>query len=341
MRAVTLRGGFGLEHLSLEERPTPVPGPGEVLLRLRYASLNYRDLLMVQGNYNPRQELPLIPCSDAVGTVVAWGPGVHGPAIGTRVCPLFAPYWRDGDPPKDVFKTTLGGPRDGTLAEYFVTPATAVVPMPESLTDQEAATLPCAALTAFSALSTLGRLRAGQQVLCLGTSTVSLFALQFAKVLGAEVTITSSSNEKLERVRALGADRTLNYVETPEWGRVVREATGGVDHVIEVGGAETLAQSLAAVRPGATISLIGVLAGRAAPVNLLPIVMRQLKVQGIFVGHARSFSEMLKLVNEHTIRPVIGPVLELTQFLEAFRMLEAQQHFGKICLNLGESWVAP
>jgi NADPH:quinone reductase-like Zn-dependent oxidoreductase len=334
MRAVTLRGGFGLEHLSLEERPTPVPGPGEVLLRLSHASLNYRDLLMVQGSYNPRQELPLIPGSDAVGTVAAWGPGVSGPAIGTRVCPLF-------DPPKDVFKTTLGGPRDGTLAEYLVTPASAVVPVPEFLDDAEAATLPCAALTAFSALSTLGRVSAGEQVLCLGTGTVSLFALQFARAMGARVIMTSSSNAKLERVKALGAERTFNYVETPEWGRAVREATGGVDHVIEVGGAETLAQSLAAVRPGATISLIGVLAGRAAPVNLLPIVMRQLKVQGVFVGHARSFVEMLQLMSRHSIRPVIGPVLELAQFSEAFRKLESQQHFGKICLNLGESPVAP
>jgi len=337
MRAVTLRGGFGLENLRLEERPTPKPGAGEVLLRLACASLNYRDLLMVQGSYNPRQELPLIPGSDAVGTVVAWGRGGSEPAIGTRVCPLFAPTWRDGDPPKDVFKTTLGGPRDGTLAEYLVARADAVVPMPASLTDQEAATLPCAALTAFSALSTLGRLRAGEQVLCLGTSTVSLFALQFAKALGARVMITSSSNEKLERAKELGADRTLNYIENPEWGRIVREATGGVDHVIEVGGAETLAQSLAAARPGATISLIGVLAGKAAPVNLLPIVMRQLKVQGVFVGHARSFDEMLKLVIERSIRPVIGPVLELTGFLEAFQRLEAQQHFGKICVNLGDS----
>jgi len=300
------------------------------------ASLNYRDLLMVQGLYNPRQALPLIVASDAVGTVVEWGSGVSEPALGTRVCPLFAPFWRDGDPPKDVFKTTLGGPRDGTLAEYLAMPASALVTVPEGLTDQEAATLPCAALTAFSALVTLGQVRTGDQVLCLGSGGVSLFALQFAKALGAHVTITSSNNEKLERARELGADRTLNYVECPEWGRIVREATGGVDHVIEVGGAETLAQSLAAVRPGATLSLIGVLSGRAAPVNLLPIVMRQLKVQGVFVGHAKSFSQMLSLMVEHSIRPVIGPVLEMTQFLEAFRLLEAQEHFGKICLNLGQ-----
>jgi NADPH:quinone reductase-like Zn-dependent oxidoreductase len=201
-----------------------------------------------------------------------------------------------------VFKTTLGGPRDGTLAEYLVMPASALVPVPEGLTDREAATLPCAALTAFSALVTLGHVRAGDQVLCLGTGGVSLFALQFAKALGALVTITSSSNEKLERAAELGADRTLNYVECPEWGREVREATGGVDHVIEVGGAETLSQSLAAVRPGATLSLIGVLSGRAAPVNLLPIVMRQLKVQGVFVGHATSFTQMLSLILE-TLRP--------------------------------------
>lgn len=330
-----------MEHLELRDRPRPVPQPGELLLELSYASLNYRDSLMVEGKYNPRQTLPLIVASDAVGRVVERGADVSDPPLGARVCPLFAPYWSDGDPPKDVFKSTLGGPRDGTLAEFMTVPASSVIRVPEMLTDVEAATLPCAALTAFSALVTLGNLRRGDQVLCLGTGAVSLFALQFAKALGASVTVTSKSNAKLEQAAALGADHLLNYLETPSWGRRVRELTGGVDHVIEVGGAQTLAESLQAVRPGATISLIGVLAGTATPVNLLPIVMRQVRVQGVLVGHARSFATMLQLIEQHAIRPVIGPIFRLSEFRDAFDALAAQEHFGKICVKLTESGEGP
>ncbi len=333
MRALVLDGGFGLEHLTLTERPVPEPGPGQVLVKLSHASLNYRDWLMVSGDYNPRLPMPLVVASDGVGRVEAQGNGVRLP-LGARVCPLFAPGWLDGDPEPDVFSTTLGGPRDGTLTEYLVADESAVIQLPEYLNDEEAACLPCAALTAYSALVTLGKLQPGQHVLCLGTGGVSLFALQFAKALGAVVTITSGSNDKLARARQLGADETLNYVEHPEWGRRIRDATGGVDQVIEVGGAGTLEQSLRAVRPGGTISLIGVLAGHTGPIRLLPIVMRQLEVQGVFVGHKQSFEKMLQLMERHRIHPAVGARFELSQYAAALEALRSQQHFGKICLKI-------
>lgn len=334
MRAVVLDGGFGLEHLQLCRRSRPSPGPGQVLLRVRCASLNQRDLRMVLGQYYARLPMPLVVASDAVATVEAHGQGVALPALGTRVCPLFAPGWMDGPPPHDVFATTLGGPRDGTLSEYMVVDSTALVEVPDTLSDAQAASLPCAGLTAFSALFTLGKLEPGQHVLCLGTGAVSLFALQFAKAHGAIVTVTSKSDEKLARAERLGADHLVNYQKTPDWGRQLKKSMGGVDHVIEIGGAGTLEQSLAALRPGGSVSLIGVLSGEAGPVNLLPIVMRQLKVQGVFVGHKRTFVEMLRFIRNHSIEPVIGPMFELGQFAQAFQQLAAQQHFGKICVKL-------
>jgi NADPH:quinone reductase-like Zn-dependent oxidoreductase len=335
MRAVILDGGFGLDHLKLTERPKPRPAAGELLLRLRFASLNQRDLLMIQGKYEPRLRLPIVVASDALATVEEHGHGVREPALGSRVCPLFASGWYDGDPPQDVFTKTLGGPRDGTLAEYMLINADDVVLLPRGLTDEQAACLPCAGLTAYSALVTLGRLTRGQHVLCLGTGAVSLFALQFAKALGARVTVTSSSEEKLARVEQLGADHVVNYQQHPDWGRLVRRQFGGVDHVIEIGGAETLAQSLTALRPGGTASVIGVLAGHTGPLDLLPILMRQLRLQGVFVGHKRSFGEMLELIAQHRIRPVVGPSFELSQFYDAFQALALQRHFGKICVRIG------
>jgi NADPH:quinone reductase-like Zn-dependent oxidoreductase len=331
MRAVLLQHAFGQHNLTLTETAAPDPGPGQVLVRLSAVSLNYRDLLMVQGSYNPKLGLPLIVLSDGVGRVEALGDGVQNPGIGTRVCPLFAPDWHTGDPPSNVFSTTLGGPRDGTFAEFIVVDQANLVEVPDYLSDVEAACLPCAALTAYSALFTLGCLQPGQHVLCLGTGAVSLFALQFAKAQGASVTITSKSDEKLSRARALGADHTINYQNHPNFGRKVRTEVGLVDHVIEVGGAATLDQSLAALRPGGTASLIGILAGHQGPINLTPILMRQLRVQGVFVGHKHSFQEMLNFMSLRQISPVIGSVFEMRQFDEAFSALAAQGHFGKIC----------
>ena len=334
MRAVTLDGGFGLDRLALVKRPTPTPGPGQILVRVHAASLNYRDLRMVQGQYYPHLSMPLVVASDAVGEVVALGSGVSEPAIGTRVCPLFAPNWQAGDPPENVFKSTLGGPSDGTLTEYLVAEPDNVVQVPSYLSDEQAACLPCAALTAYSALFTLGALRQGQHVLCLGTGGVSLFALEFAKARGATVTITSKSDAKLELAQRLGADHVLNYVANQAFGAVVKARFGRVDQVIEVGGAKTIDQSLVALKPGGTLSLIGVLAGHSGPVNLMPILMRQLRVQGVFVGHKKSFMEMLAFMQAHQIVPVVGPVFELADFAAAFEALATQEHFGKICIKL-------
>ncbi|HEY0554266.1 MAG TPA: NAD(P)-dependent alcohol dehydrogenase, partial [Thermoanaerobaculia bacterium] len=238
MRAIEIQGAFGLDHLALVERPDPRPGPGQALVRLRAASLNFRDLLTVEGKYNPKQKLPLIPCSDGAGEVVTVGEGVTRVQPGDRVCTVFAQKWLAGRPTRERLRSTLGGPLDGTLAELAVFDQEGLVKTPDSLTDEEAATLPCAAVTAWSALVTEGGLTAGDTVLVQGTGGVSLFALQLAKILGARVIATSSSDEKLARVREMGADETINYREVPAWGVRAKELTGGagVDHVVEVGG---------------------------------------------------------------------------------------------------------
>ena len=336
MRVLEIQGAFGLENLKTAERPRPEPGPGQVLLKMKAASLNYRDWLMILGAYNPKQPLPLIPCSDGVGEVVEVGEGVSRVQVGERVCPIFAQAWLSGEPTRDKFRSTLGGPYDGTLAEYMVLDAEGVVSVPEYLTDEEAATLPCAALTAWSSLVTLGQLKAGDTVLAQGTGGVSIFALQFAKALGAHVIITSSSNEKLERAKALGADDTLNYREDPKWGKTLSKKYGGIDHIIEVGGANTLAQSLRAVRFGGHISMIGVLSGVSSEVNLLPILMQQLKIQGVLVGHREGFEAMNRGLNVNKLRPVVDKVFGFDEVTEAFEHLSAGRHFGKVCIRFDD-----
>ncbi len=294
MRAVEIRGGFGLDNLALVERPDPRPGAGQVLVRLRAASLNFRDLLTVEGKYNPKQKLPLIPGSDGAGEVVAAGEGVTRVKPGDRVCTLFAQRWIAGRPTRERLRSTLGGPLDGVLAELAVFDQEGLVHTPGHLSDEEAATLPCAAVTAWNALVTEGGITAGETVLVQGTGGVSLFALQLGKLLGARVIVTSSRDEKLARVRELGADETINYREVPDWGAKAKELTGGagVDHVVEVGGAGTLQQSLQAVRFGGTISLIGNLAGSKVEVLLPQIFMQKVRLQGILVGDRESFEAM-------------------------------------------------
>ncbi|MFP5285789.1 MAG: zinc-dependent alcohol dehydrogenase family protein [Thermoanaerobaculia bacterium] len=336
MRAVEIRGGFGLDNLALVERPDPSPGPGQVVVRMRAASLNYRDLLTVQGKYNPRQSLPLVPCSDGAGEVVEVGEGVTRVKPGDRVCGLFAQKWIAGEPTREKARSTLGGPLDGTLAERVVLDGEGVVRIPEHLSDEEAACLPCAAVTAWSALVTDGGVAAGDTVLVQGTGGVSLFALQFAKILAARVIATSSSDEKLARVRKLGADNVLNYQETPDWGVKAKELTGGigVDNVVEVGGAGTLQQSLRAVRFGGTISLIGNLAGTTTEVMLTQIFMQRVRVNGIFVGHREGFEAMNRAIAHHHLRPVIDRVFPLESARAAFEHMAAGGHFGKIVIRV-------
>jgi len=336
MRVVEIRDRFGLENLAVVERPEPAPGPGQVLLRMRAASLNYRDLLTVQGAYNPKQPLPLIPCSDGVGQVESLGPEVTRFAVGDRVCPIFAQDWISGRPTPGRLRSTLGGPLDGTLAERMIASERGLVRAPDHLTDEEAAALPCAAVTAWSAVAVHGEVRAGQTVLVLGTGGVSLFALLFARTLGARVIVTSSSDEKLARASELGAWQTVNYVNTPDWARQVRRMTGGegVDLVVEIGGAGTLKDSVGAVRFGGRISLVGNLAGGVAELNVIPIFMRQVRVQGLLVGDRESFETMNRAIEAHRLKPVIDRVFPLEQSRDALERMAGGEHFGKICIRI-------
>lgn len=336
MRAFEIRS-FGLDGLTLVERPDPVPGPGQALVRVRAASLNFRDLLTVQGLYNPKQPLPLVPLSDGVGEVAAIGDGVTRVKVGERVAGLFAQKWLAGPPTKANLLSTLGGPLDGMLTEQIVLHEDGLVSVPAHLTDEEAATLPCAAVTAWSALVTQGGVTAGDNVLVLGTGGVSIFALQIARLLGARVIVTSSRDEKLERARELGAAETINYRSTPDWEKKVKELTGGgvgVDHVVEVGGSATLAKSLRAVRIGGTVSLIGSLTGLTAEVNLAHILMQNVRVQGVIVGSRESFEALNRAIALHRLRPVVDRVFPFAESRAALDHMAGQGHFGKVSIRI-------
>jgi NADPH:quinone reductase-like Zn-dependent oxidoreductase len=336
MKVVEIAGSFGLRNVKQAERPEPRPGPGEVVLRMCAASLNYRDLLTVRGHYDPKQPLPLIPCSDGVGDVVAVGDGVTRVATGDRVATIFAQRWISGEPTLPRLRSTLGGPLDGTLAQMMKLDAEGVVAVPQHLDDHEAATLTCAGVTAWNALVGEPRLMPGDTVLVQGTGGVSIFALQLASLFGARVIVTSSSDDKLERSKELGAWRTINYVTNPQWGKRCLELTDGqgVDRIVEVGGAGTLAQSLKAVRPGGRIALLGVLSGIASELNILPIFMKQVCVQGVLVGHRESFEEMNRAIEAHRLRPVVDRVFALDETREALEHMASAAHFGKICIAI-------
>lgn len=336
MKAIELKQSFGLENLHLVDRNQPDPGPGEVLVRLAAASLNFRDYLLIQGLYNPKQPLPLVPCSDGAGEVVAVGEGVESVAAGDLVCSTFFQAWDSGQPTMQKASSTLGSPLDGVLSEYRVFPESGLIKAPEHLSPRQAATLPCAALTAWNALRGQGNVQAGDTVLVLGTGGVSLFALQFAKLLGAEVIATSSSDEKLEKVRGLGADHTINYKKTSDWGKEARKLTGkrGVDHVVEVGGAGTLAQSLEAVRLGGTISLIGVLSGTQQELAITPILMKNVRVQGIFVGDRDLFAAMNRAISQNRLEPVLDADFPLADTRAALEHMAAGKHLGKITISI-------
>lgn len=335
MRAFEIQHGFGLENITLTERPEPHPGPGEVLLRMRAFSLNYRDLLVARGVYNPKLKLPFVPLSDGVGEVVAVGDGVTRVRRGDRVATMFMQHWVRGPISEAAARSALGGALPGVAAEFVVLHEEGVSPVAEHLSDEEAATLPCAALTAWNALIIQGNLREGDTILIQGTGGVSLFALQFARMHGARVIATSGSDRKLSRVRELGAAEGVNYKTTPEWGDRVRELCGGmgVDHVVEVGGAGTLPQSLKAVKFGGRISLIGVLAG-GSQFNPIQILMKHVCVQGIFVGSRAMFEEMNRALAQHRTRPVVDRVFSFAELPQALRYLESGAHFGKICLKV-------
>jgi NADPH:quinone reductase-like Zn-dependent oxidoreductase len=325
---------FALDSLAVGERPEPRPGPGQVLIRVRACSLNYRDLLILKGLYNKRLPLPLVPLSDGAGEVAAVGEGVTRVRAGDRVAGCFMPAWIDGEPTEAKAKSALGGGGPGMLAEYVVLPAEGVVHVPDHLSEEEAATLPCAAVTAWHALVSEGGVKAGDVVLTQGTGGVSVFALQFAKLLGARVIATSSSDAKLTRVLELGASDGINYKTTPEWGGKARELTGtGVDHVVEVGGAGTMPESMRAVRMGGRISLIGVLSG-AGQFNPTPVLMKNLRVQGIFVGSREMFEAMNRAIALHKLRPVIDRVFPMSDIRVALHHMESGAHFGKVVVRV-------
>lgn len=337
MRVFQIEGDWGFDNLKLAERDRPEAGPGEVVLRMRRASLNARDLIVpLRGYGRATGELPLIPVSDGVGEVVEAGAGVTRVSVGDRVCPTYFQNWIAGAPSPEAFASSLGGPLDGVMAEYVKLPAAGVAPIPDHLTDEEAATLPCAGLTAWSALSTLGGLRAGDRVLIQGTGGVALFALAFARALGAHATVISSSDAKLERVRAMGADETLNYRTEPDWARALRPLTadrGGFDHILELGGEATLPLSLKAIRPGGTISLIGVLSGLNPSLALGAVVTRQVRLQGVTVGHREGFEAMCRAIAQHRIRPVIGQRFGFDDLHAALAHLKAGDGFGKTVID--------
>jgi len=339
-QATTLRlNAFGLDNpanLTIEPLNLPSPGPAEVLVDLHAASLNYRDLMTINGSYNPKMALPRIPGSDASGIVTAIGSAVTSFKVGDHVTSLFFQAWQDGPILPSTGKSALGGPIDGVFSTQHLFPETGLIHAPAGLSHAEAATLPCAALTAWNALVETGHLHAGQTVLVLGTGGVSLFALQIAKAHGARVLITSSSDEKLARARTLGADETINYRTTPDWDREVFRLTNnrGADHIVEVGGAGTLPLSLKAATPGGHIYLIGVLSGKGQLIDPTPILAKAIHLDGIYVGSRAMHSRLISAIETNHLHPVIDSTFPLSQAAHALAHLQSGSHFGKIVLNL-------
>ncbi|MCS6987028.1 MAG: NAD(P)-dependent alcohol dehydrogenase [Sphingomonadaceae bacterium] len=334
MKAMRLRHPAGIDNLRLEDVPDPGdPGPGQIRVRIRASSLNYHDYVVVVGGI-PTPD-GRIPMSDGAGEVVAVGPGVDEFAVGDSVVSVFFPNWLDGAPVPGGFRGVPGDGADGYAVEEVVAPAHHFTRAPRGWSPAEAATLTCAALTAWRALVTEGRFKAGDTVLVQGTGGVSVFALQFAKAMGATVIATSSSEAKLERLKALGADHVLNYRTTPGWGAKAAElAGGGVDHVVEVGGPGTLPESITAVRVGGHISLIGVLTGYAGPVPTVQLMAKQVRLIGITVGTRRDQLDMIRAVEATGLRPVIDRHFPLAELGAAFRHQESGAHFGKIVVDI-------
>ncbi len=336
MKAFVIDGQFGLDHLKLVDRPEPKPRFGEVVIRTRAVSLNYRDTDIVAGTYPFRFPLPLVPTSDGLGEVVAVGEGVTRAKAGDRVLGTFWQSWLGGDFDQTAGIGQLGGDMDGMLSEFVLLDQQGLVRAPEHLTDEEASTLPCAALTAWQALVTEGCLQAGETLLVQGTGGVSLFALQFGVMFGARTIVTSSSDAKLERARLLGATDTINYVKNPVWHPEVRRLNGGrgVDHVVEVGGPDSFMQSLQAIRMGGQIHMIGYVGSKTGEINPLEILYRRAVVRGIPIGSRESFDHMNRAIALHKMRPVVDRVFPWTEARAALEYMREGRHFGKIVLKV-------
>lgn len=335
MRCYTYLEEQNADSLTLQERDVPRPGPGQVLVRLKAAALNYRDLLIITGRYPGITSKGLVPLSDGAGEVVEVGSGVDRFKSGDRVTGCFFETWLSGPMLPEHYNAAIGGSTPGVLSEYRVFEAAALVATPAHLSDEEAATLPCAALTAWNALYEGRQLVPGETVLVLGTGGVSMFALQFAKASGAQVIATSSSDAKLAKAKALGADHLINYRNHPDWEQKVLELTGGrgVDHVVEVGGPGTLQRSIAAARHAGAVHLIGVLTG--GEINPLAILFRTTLLRGVFVGSRDMFESMNKLITARQIKPVIDRVFDFTDARAALAHLEGASHFGKVVIRIG------
>ena len=335
MKAMRLKGSGRLERLTAVEMDEPgAPQAGEILVRLHASSLNYHDYLVALGTIPTADGL--IPLSDGAGIVEGVGEGVSEFAVGDHVVSCFFPEWQNGEPVASGFATTPGDGVDGYARERVVRPATWFTRAPRNYSHAEAATLTTAGLTAWRALVNDGPVKAGETVLTLGTGGVSIFALQFAKMMGARAIVTSSSDDKLARVRALGADHTINYRQYPNWEEQVLERTDGrgADHVIEVGGPGTLPQSISACRIGGHIELIGVLTGFSGPVPTVALMARQVRLQGMTVGNRQQQIEMIRALDANDMKPVIDKTFPLQDLAKAFRYQAGGAHFGKICIEV-------
>jgi len=337
MRALEVAAPWGADALKIVERPDPAPGHGEVLVRMKAVSLNYRDMLMINGMYSRGSAVggTITPFSDGCGVVEAVGPGVTRVAVGDRVATLFFQNWASGRPTLEKLASALGFPIPGAGRELATFSQEGVSKVPDFLTDQQVATLPCAALTAWRGLFVDARLEPGDTVVLQGTGGVSIFGLQFAKAAGYRTLITSSSDEKLERAKALGADHVVNYKTTPDWSKAVRQATGGkgADFIMEVGGGGTIQESMKAIKVGGHIAIIGIVAGAGEPFNPAALIGNSAKLQGLSVGSRDMFEAMCRAIELHQIRPVVDKVYPWTEAKAAIGAMAAGEHFGKIVLE--------
>jgi NADPH:quinone reductase-like Zn-dependent oxidoreductase len=334
--AVRITSNFSIDSLTFDKVPVGDPGPHEVLVAIKATSLNFRDYLTVIGKYNPNLQLPRTIGSDASGEVIRVGESVVDFRPGDRVVGTFFPDWTSGPYAYEVSQRTLGDSVDGVLSTARIFADRSLVHLPKHLSFEEGATLPCAALTAWHALVPTAHIQSGDTVLLLGTGGVSIFALQFAKMHGAHVLITSSSDKKLLRAKAMGADTIINYEKTPAWDTAVLELTSGrgADIVIETGGAGTLERSLKSVKAGGQVSLMGTLSGINEPLNIVPILRGNIRLQGIYVGSAQMFREMNRAIEVNGLKPVIDRVYPFQQTQDALRLMESGKHFGKIVITM-------
>jgi NADPH:quinone reductase-like Zn-dependent oxidoreductase len=332
-KAIFVNAGGGFNTVTTEQVKIKKPGSNEITVRLHANSLNYHDYAVVKGLWAPSEKR--IPMADGAGEVIEVGENVTEFEVGDNVVSTFFPKWMNGDPLVDGFSSVPGDGIDGYAREYVTSSVNSFTKSPKGWSHVEASTLTTAALTAWRALMCFNPIKAGDSVLLQGTGGVSIFALQFAKMMGAKVIATSSSEQKLKRLKDMGADHVINYREEPNWGRMAKELNGGigVDHVVDVGGSQTLEQSLTAVRVGGQISLIGILSGQTCEINIVKAFVRQVRLQGVLVGSRSQQEEMIKAIELNKMKPVIDKVFSLDELVKAFEYQETNAHFGKICLE--------